>query len=66
MGVKVKAGLAGFAGGLMAGLVVGFTVVGGGMFWARAVAGTARVARQMKRAAASRLMRRIVRLRRLD
>src|ERR1700679_155322 len=65
-GVYVKAGLAGLAGASMAGLVAGLTVVGGGMFWARRVAGAARVARQRKRAAVSRLIRRIVRLERRD
>jgi hypothetical protein len=58
----VKAGLEGFAGGATAGLVEGLTLVAGGRFWACRLAEAKRAEAQSRRAGASRLMRRIVRL----
>jgi hypothetical protein len=68
MGVKVKAGLPGFAGGAMAGLAAGLAAVGGGMLWgvlwlvvwACRQVGVKRVAAQSRRAVERRLMKRIV------
>jgi hypothetical protein len=68
MGVKVKgdfAGAAGLAGGAIEGFDVGLVVVGGGRLWpeacARRAAGKLRAVAPNRRAAASRLIERIVR-----
>jgi hypothetical protein len=60
----VKGGLEEFVGGATAGLVGGLTLVAGGRFWACRLEGASRAEAQSRRAEASRLMRRIVRLRR--
>ena len=60
----MKGGLEAVVGGATEGLAEGLTGLAGGMFWACRRAGAESVGTQNRRARASRLMRRIVRLRR--